>query len=147
MRCAIFFILDNVMIEQQHKRREGLASIGNSTGIFKTIVKYLGGVPEPLLQFAKQINCPQGPTEALREKYGPFLSPLIQFAIELNALTVIVSSNRSASPQLKDCFDRSLIAFESQVQLLISHLEAILENSPFFVSHEEIEQFKTSQKI
>lgn len=133
--------------EQQHKRRETLASIGNSTGIFKTIVKYLAGVPDALLQFARQINSDRGPTEALREKYGLFLSSLIQFAIELNALTIIVSSERSPSPQLRDCVNRCLTVFEGQVMVLISSLESVLQHSPFFVSHDEIEQFKATQKV
>lgn len=142
-----FFYISHVRPykEQQYKRRETLANIGNSAGLFKFIVKYLAGVPEPLLQFAKELNEKKGPTEALREKFGPSLLSLTKFTVELNALTSVVCSSRTANSEVEDCLQRSLTLFEGEVKQFLTLLENVLCDSPFFVKSEEIAKFQASQ--
>ncbi|GMP86224.1 hypothetical protein CsSME_00039077 [Camellia sinensis var. sinensis] len=45
---------------QQMERRRQLAQLGSATGVYKTLVKYLVGVPEVLLDFIQKINDDQG---------------------------------------------------------------------------------------
>lgn len=40
-------------LSQQWERREALVAMGNLSGVFKVLVKYVGGVPTVLLDFAK----------------------------------------------------------------------------------------------
>lgn len=127
-----------LMWEQQWKRRETLASVGNASGIWRYIIKYLAGVPEPLLQFAKEINSPKGPTEALRNKFGSALSELTHFAIELNALTATVELSTGPVPNsVNDCLNESLALYEHEVQQFVQLLETVITNSPFFIVPEQ----------
>ncbi|KAL6550500.1 hypothetical protein OROMI_020988 [Orobanche minor] len=51
--------------KQQMERRRQLAELGSATGVYKTIMKYLVGVPEVLMDFVRQINDDQGYTFTL----------------------------------------------------------------------------------
>ncbi|PWA85960.1 GOLD domain-containing protein [Artemisia annua] len=57
--------------QQQMERRRQLAQLGSAAGVYKTVVKYLVGVPQVLLDFVRQINDDQGPMEEQRHRYGP----------------------------------------------------------------------------
>ncbi|KAJ0734945.1 putative GOLD domain-containing protein [Helianthus annuus] len=57
--------------QQQMERRRQLAQLGSAGGVYKTVVKYLVGVPQVLLDFVRQINDDQGPMEEQRHRYGP----------------------------------------------------------------------------
>ncbi|KAL9259664.1 hypothetical protein AKJ16_DCAP05652 [Drosera capensis] len=46
--------------EQQMERRRQLAQLGSATGVYKTLVKYLVGVPQVLLDFIRKINDDEG---------------------------------------------------------------------------------------
>ncbi|XP_022924995.1 uncharacterized protein LOC111432376 isoform X2 [Cucurbita moschata] len=46
--------------KQQMERRRQLAQLGSATGVYKTLVKYLVGVPEVLLEFIQKINDDDG---------------------------------------------------------------------------------------
>ncbi|XP_031261968.1 uncharacterized protein LOC116120168 isoform X2 [Pistacia vera] len=46
--------------KQQMDRRRQLAQLGSATGVYKTLVKYLVGVPQVLLDFVRQINDDDG---------------------------------------------------------------------------------------
>lgn len=133
----------SMLWEQQWKRRETLASVGNATGIWKWLVKYLAGVPEPLLQFAKDINSPKGPTEALRAKFGSALSQLTTFAIELNAFcAAVVLANSLADRDFHEHLDRSITCYEQEVDKFVHCLETVITNSPFFVEPDQIAALK-----
>ncbi|XP_062181332.1 uncharacterized protein LOC133885617 isoform X3 [Phragmites australis] len=46
--------------KQQMERRVQLAHLGSATGVYKTLVRYLVGVPQVLLDFIRQINDDNG---------------------------------------------------------------------------------------
>ncbi|XP_058210918.1 uncharacterized protein LOC131323246 isoform X2 [Rhododendron vialii] len=46
--------------KQQMERRRQLSQLGSATGVYKTLVKYLVGVPQVLLDFIRQINDDHG---------------------------------------------------------------------------------------
>ncbi|XP_021303383.1 uncharacterized protein LOC8066757 isoform X5 [Sorghum bicolor] len=46
--------------KQQMERRVQLAQLGSATGVYKTLVRYLVGVPQVLLDFIRQINDDNG---------------------------------------------------------------------------------------
>ncbi|KAH9737151.1 hypothetical protein WN944_004439 [Citrus x changshan-huyou] len=50
----------SLMWKQQMDRRRQLAQLGSATGVYKTLVKYLVGVPQVLLDFVRQINDDDG---------------------------------------------------------------------------------------
>lgn len=127
--------------EQQWKRRENLAMIGNASGIWKWMVRYLAGVPQPLLDFAKQINAQRGPTDALRVKFGGALSELARFSVELNALctaaSLMGSDDTAMMERVRKQVEESLVMYEREVEKFVQLLEKVIVNSPFFVSSEQ----------
>lgn len=132
--------------DQQWKRRETLAGVGNATGIWRYIIKYLAGVPEPLLQFAKEINSPKGPTEAIRTKFGSALSVLTRFAIELNALTATLEPHTRANiDRIGECLQKGLTLYEPEVRQFVRLLEIVITNSPFFVKPEQVVALPTER--
>lgn len=149
-----------VLWEQQWRRRELLTGIGSATGIWRWVVRYLGGVPEPLLTFAREINAPNGPTDALRVKFSGALKELVQFAIEMNALcaaaerptsnasdvvTGTVSANVSVMERGEEVFGmltRSLDLYEKEVDAFVELLEEVIVNSPFFVQPDELARYR-----
>lgn len=52
-------------------RRQTLVHIGNATGAYKAIIKYVGGVPQVLLDFIKT-----GTRQLLARKFVASLAPL-----------------------------------------------------------------------
>lgn len=61
------------------ERRRQLAQLGSATGVYKTLVKYLVGVPQVLLDFVQKINDDDGPMEEQRQRYGPPLYSLTKW--------------------------------------------------------------------
>ena len=50
-----------LMRSHQALRRGRLIKIGEAEGVFKSLIKVVGGVPEPLLAFVKSLNDEHGP--------------------------------------------------------------------------------------
>ena len=127
--------------DQQWKRRENLAMVGNSTGVWKLLVRYIAGVPAPLLMFAKSINSPSGPTEALRSKFGGVLRELVVVANEMNALTVAIEheSENIDHEILGDCLNE----FTNETEKFVELLNRVIVNSPFFVKADEVAMLRT----
>ncbi|XP_062231085.1 uncharacterized protein LOC133928665 isoform X2 [Phragmites australis] len=69
--------------KQQMERRVQLAQLGSATGVYKTLVRYLVGVPQVLLDFIQQINDDNGPMEEQRERYGPTLYTLTKLVLAI----------------------------------------------------------------
>lgn len=133
--------------KQQWSRRETLSMVGNSTGIWKLAVKFIAGVPQALLDFARDINVPNGPTEELRCKFGPVLAQLTEMAAEINQLKHAVSINDSDSTdndtvKAVECLDEGARLLRKESEQFCELLTKVVENSPFFVSREDIERHK-----
>lgn len=130
--------------EQQWARRETLSAVGNATGIWKLAVRFIAGVPQPLLDFARQINLPNGPTEELRAKFGPVLTDLVAFAAELREFTDALTATAPADnnePALTALADAA-VAFQEEVDSFCTLLTQVVEESPFFVTPEQIDALK-----
>ncbi len=133
--------------KQQWARRETLGAVGNATGIWKALVKFIAGVPEPLLDFAKQINVPNGPTEELRIKFAPVFGRLIEMSRELARLAealaagVVQKEERVALGVLAD----AAVELRKETERFCELLEIVVESSPFFVSQDQIEEIGASK--
>ncbi|KAJ7942537.1 GOLD domain-containing protein [Quillaja saponaria] len=69
-------------------RRRQLAQLGAATGVYKTLVKYLVGVPQALLDFIWQINDDEGPMKEQRHRYGP---PLYNLTLMVLSIRLFLS--------------------------------------------------------
>lgn len=127
--------------QQQWRRREALSSIGNASGIWKWLVRFLAGVPQPLLTFAREINAPNGPTEALRAKFGGVLGELVGFAVEVNALLVAVGDDgvcHVEDAHVEKVLEEGLTVYDREVERFVELLEEVIINSPFFAAEEAV---------
>ncbi|KAF2562533.1 hypothetical protein F2Q70_00013951 [Brassica cretica] len=76
--------------KQQMERRRQLAQLGSASGVYKTLVKYLVGVPQVLLDFVRQINDDDGPMEEQRQRYGPPLYTLTKMATAIRVFLTLL---------------------------------------------------------
>ncbi|XP_058075212.1 uncharacterized protein LOC131223736 isoform X2 [Magnolia sinica] len=84
----------------QMGRRRQLAQLGSATGVYKTLVKYLVGVPQVLLDFIRQINDDQGPMDEQRQRYGPSLYSLTNMVLSIR-LFLLLSWRRFEARKLE----------------------------------------------
>eukprot|EP00246_Nothoceros_aenigmaticus_P011151 TRINITY_DN2929_c0_g1_i3.p1 TRINITY_DN2929_c0_g1~~TRINITY_DN2929_c0_g1_i3.p1 ORF type:complete len:440 (+),score=82.33 TRINITY_DN2929_c0_g1_i3:485-1804(+) len=131
----------SLLWKQQMDRRRQLAGLGSATGMYKTIVKYLVGVPQVLLDFVRQINDHNGPMEEQRQRYGPPLYQLTACAAALHIFMALwwatYDQQLGRSPELLALLEHSVAAYAQEFQSFLKFLGQVFENSPFLISAEE----------
>ncbi|KAJ9512204.1 hypothetical protein QJQ45_012753 [Haematococcus lacustris] len=129
-----------LFLQQQWERREALVQMGNLSGMFKFMVKYLGGVPQVLLDFAQDINAKLGPMEEQRLKYGPDVYQVCSVGIELNVLAALWAENVAGSkqhlPSVLPLICEACTFYSEQLMRVIGFLGDIFVHSPFFITQE-----------
>uniref|UniRef100_A0A7N0RAT1 GOLD domain-containing protein n=1 Tax=Kalanchoe fedtschenkoi TaxID=63787 RepID=A0A7N0RAT1_KALFE len=134
---------------QQMDRRKQLALLGSATGVYKTLVKYLVGVPQVLLDFIRQINDDEGPMEEQRHRYGPPLYSLTTMVLSIR-LFIHLSWGRYehrnlAGPQAS-VLQQAVDVYTSEFERFIKFISEVFANSPFFISAEEAGAMDASRK-
>ncbi|XP_006599750.1 uncharacterized protein LOC114390637 isoform X2 [Glycine soja] len=99
--------------KQQMDRRRQLAQLGSATGVYKTLVKYLVGVPQVLLDFTRQINDDDGPMEEQRHRYGP--------PLKMEQITVL---------------EQAVDVYTMELERFLTFISEVFANAPFFISAE-----------
>ncbi|GLT40946.1 hypothetical protein SLA2020_150420 [Shorea laevis] len=126
--------------KQQMDRRIQLAQLGSATGVYKTLVKYLVGVPEVLLDFIRQINDDDGPMEEQRSRYGPPLYSLTRMVLSIR-LFLLLAWERFEACKLKRhqiaVLEEAAEVYTSEFVRFISFISEVFANSPFFITAEE----------
>ncbi|KAF1888607.1 hypothetical protein Lal_00011381 [Lupinus albus] len=119
--------------KQQMDRRRQLAQLGSATGVYKTLVKYLVGVPQVLLDFVRQINDDDGPMEEQRHRYGPPLYSLTKMILSIRLFLLLSWARYEACKLTKD----QIAVLEQAVDVYTMEFESeVFANSPFFISAE-----------
>ncbi|BBH06402.1 hypothetical protein Prudu_018049 [Prunus dulcis] len=119
--------------KQQMERRRLLAQLGSATGVYKTLVKYLVGVPQVLLDFIRQINDDDGPMEEQRQRYGPPLYRLTTMVLLIRVF-ISLSWGRFETRKLKK---EEVAVLEQAADVYTTEFESeVFANSPFFISAE-----------
>lgn len=128
---------------QQMERRRQLAQLGSAQGVYKTVVKYLVGVPQVLLDFIKQINDDQGPMEEQRQRYGPSLYSLTKMVLSIRFFLLLSSRGLEKTELLsrqKDqlsVVEKAVEVYTYELKKFIKFIRVVFENSPFFISAED----------
>lgn len=124
---------------QQMERRRQLAQLGSATGVYKTLVKYLVGVPEVLLDFIQKINDDQGPMEEQRHRYGPPLYSLTTMVLTIRLL-LSLSFRRFEDRKLQkhqiSVLEEAAVVYTSEFERFIKFIGEVFTNSPFFITAE-----------
>lgn len=125
---------------QQMERRRQLAQLGSATGVYKTLVTYLVGVPQVLLDFVKTINDDDGPMEEQRQRYGPSLYTLTDMAISIRFYLLISWGRYETRKLQKDEFlvlKEAVHTYTSEMNRLAEFFGEVFANSPFFIKAED----------
>ncbi|KAJ0978150.1 hypothetical protein J5N97_013624 [Dioscorea zingiberensis] len=126
--------------KQQMDRRRQLAQLGSATGVYKSLVKYLVGVPQVLLDFVRQINDDQGPMEEQRQRYGPCIYKLTTFVCTIR-LFLFLSWERFEVIKLQKeealVVEQAVHVYTSEFERVIVFIGEVFANSPFFISAED----------
>ncbi|CAN1356150.1 Protein DOUBLE-STRAND BREAK FORMATION [Linum perenne] len=122
--------------QQQMDRRRQLAQLGSATGVYKTLVKYLVGVPEVLLDFIRQINDDEGPMEEQRHRYGPPLYSLTTMILFVRVFVLLSWSRYDAGKIHKDhirVLEQAVDVYSNEFIRFITFISEVFANSPFFI--------------
>ncbi|KAG8085114.1 hypothetical protein GUJ93_ZPchr0010g7565 [Zizania palustris] len=126
--------------KQQMERRMQLAQLGSATGVYKTLVRYLVGVPQVLLDFIRQINDDNGPMEEQRERYGPALYTLTKLVLAIR-LYIHISLARYGQRKIeKDdiaMLQQAVIIYTEEFEKFTKFIGEVFVNAPFFISAED----------
>mmetsp|Transcript_18611 Transcript_18611/g.39978 ORF Transcript_18611/g.39978 Transcript_18611/m.39978 type:complete len:487 (+) Transcript_18611:206-1666(+) len=139
-------------LKQQWERRESLAQMGQLTGVYKILVKYMAGVPQVLLDFAKEINAKLGPMEEQRVTYGPDLYKVTTLGIRIDVCAAVWAESRArpgykagvSDTKVVEALQTAINFYAHHVDRVISFLGEIFSKSPFFVTAADIEAANTS---
>ncbi|XP_057865441.1 uncharacterized protein LOC131073093 isoform X2 [Cryptomeria japonica] len=127
--------------KQQMDRRRQLAQLGSATGVYKTIVKYLVGVPEVLLDFVRKVNDHNGPMEEQRLRYGPPLYQLTSMAFGIQFFLKLwwryFDECELPKDDLLSLLEQSIKVYSSEFKRFLTFIGNVFENSPFLISAEE----------
>ncbi|KAL6066865.1 Rab-GAP TBC domain-containing protein [Balamuthia mandrillaris] len=140
--------------KHQLERRQSLANVGNSTGAYKALIKYIGGVPQVLLDFIKTVNDAEGPMEELRIKYGPMMYFLFEFVNDANILLQLLlllirssQDNETLAQRVKeslgdmtDLVRRSLTVYKTTLEEYLRLMLVIFLDSPFLITKEQADK-------
>ncbi|KAM0947996.1 putative GOLD domain-containing protein [Dioscorea sansibarensis] len=136
--------------KQQMERRRQLALLGSATGVYKTLVKYLVGVPQVLLDFVRQINDDQGPMEEQRQRYGPCIYRLTTFVLTIRLFLFLSWGRFDLIKLQKDealIVEQAVHVYTSEFERVIIFIGEVFANSPFFISAEDAGAAESSSKV
>eukprot|EP00270_Netrium_digitus_P009249 TRINITY_DN2808_c0_g1_i1.p1 TRINITY_DN2808_c0_g1~~TRINITY_DN2808_c0_g1_i1.p1 ORF type:complete len:444 (+),score=125.48 TRINITY_DN2808_c0_g1_i1:218-1549(+) len=137
--------------QQQMDRRKTLASLGSASGVFKTLVQLLVGVPQVLLEFVKTINDHNGPMEEQRERYGPALYEMTAFGNRLRVFLVLwwttFDQHLDDAEKYTQVVDAAVKIYLSEFSRFLDVLKQVFENSPFLISSEEAMSSEEKSKL
>ncbi|XP_052723920.1 uncharacterized protein LOC108347379 isoform X5 [Vigna angularis] len=144
--------------KQQMDRRRQLAQLGSATGVYKTLVKYLVGVPQVLLDFTRQINDDDGPMEEQRHRYGPPLYSLTSMILYVRLFLSISWARYDTKKFFKhhDHFltlamivclgllqlkreeiailEQAIDVYTTELERFLTFIGEVFANAPFFIS-------------
>ncbi|XP_074311962.1 uncharacterized protein LOC141647604 isoform X2 [Silene latifolia] len=126
---------------QQMERRRQLAQLGSATGVYKTLVKYLVGVPQVLLDFIRQLNDDEGPMEEQRQRYGPPLYSLTKMLITIRVFLFLLWARVDAQKMTADqltLLEGAANTYTCEFERFITFMGEVFANSPFFISADEV---------
>ena len=134
-----------LLARHQIDKRKTLASLGASTGVFRYVIKYVGGVSDVMLDFAKQINDDDGPMIEQRLAYGPTLQRISRSAHLLRVFArfwLAHPDELGAAPAgggegIAAAFCRGVELYSSEARRFVAFARDLFERSPFFVAEDK----------
>ncbi|KAM0903312.1 hypothetical protein ACQ4PT_018739 [Festuca glaucescens] len=126
--------------KQQMDRRVQLAQLGSASGVYKTLVRYLVGVPQVLLDFIRQINDANGPMEVQRERYGPALYTLTKLVLAIRLylhLSLVRYGQKKIEKDDIAALQQAVVFYTEEFGKFTVFIGEVFVNAPFFISAED----------
>jgi hypothetical protein len=123
-----------LMRSHQALRRGRLIKIGEAEGVFKSLIKVVGGVPEPLLAFVKSLNDEHGPIEEVRARFCPPLQALSRSCGEMRALLALFFAHPTHSAEaagVPDKIAKAAREVEKRAKAFLSFLSEQMDSAPW----------------
>lgn len=127
--------------EQQMAKRESLKALASSSGMFKAVVSFVGGIPQVLLDFLEKINDDNGPLAEQRIRYGPAFYQLTSLANGIHNLVATwwaATDPPSAefSEELLSLLQEAAAVYGKELKRVITFMDEVFANSPFLIKPE-----------
>ncbi|GLC55867.1 hypothetical protein PLESTB_001037700 [Pleodorina starrii] len=137
----------DMYLQQQWERRQSLVQLGECSGMYKMVIKWVAGIPQVLLDFAKEINAKLGPMEEQRIRYGPDLYGITELGIRLDVCLAAwaeaagdaTPAARAAAPRLAEVVEPAVAFYCEQMLRVIQHIGNVFQHSPFFVNKDDLD--------
>jgi len=135
-----------LLARHQLDKRKTLASLGESTGIFRYVIVYVGGVSDVMLDFVKKINDDDGPMIEQRLAYGPTLQRFSRFINFLRIFARFWLAHISdigalaaggEEEKVAVAFCRGVQLYTSEMRRFVAFARDLFERSPFFVAKDK----------
>ena len=106
----------------------------------QTLLSYIAGVPQVLLDFVTTINDDDGPVAVQRKLYGPALYAVTTFANRLRVFVqALEGAAASAAPSDEDTalLESAAALYREEMSKWLQFFRDVFEKSPFLVTAEE----------
>ncbi len=104
--------------------------------------RWVAGIPQVLLDFAKEINAKLGPMEEQRITYGPDLYAATALGLRLDVLAAAWAEAGPAAGQhaakLASVVEPAVAFYCTHMLRVIQHIGNVFQHSPFFVNKEDL---------
>ncbi|KAG2483941.1 hypothetical protein HYH03_017261 [Edaphochlamys debaryana] len=142
-------------LQQQWERRQTLVALGECSGVYRVVVKWVAGIPQVLLDFAKEVNAKLGPMEEQRIKYGPDLYGIttLGFRLDVCLAAWAEAAEAAAKPAAAGAASAAAVAaaaalvetvepavqfYEQHMLRVVRFIGNVFQHSPFFVTKEDL---------
>ena len=131
--------------QQQMEKRKSLVEFGNASGIYKAVIVYAVGISPSLLDFVNQLNTDDGPLEALRSSYGPYVYHVLHVLGEVRQLVQWLIATRQGkeetvlTPDALEHLCKSLYEVYKAMQTYVEFIYFINVVGPFFRTDKYLE--------
>lgn len=104
--------------------------------------RWVAGIPQVLLDFAKEINAKLGPMEEQRITYGPDLYAATALGLRLDVLAAAWAEAGPAAGQhaakLLSVVEPAVAFYCTHMLRVVQHIGNVFQHSPFFVNKEDL---------
>lgn len=132
----------DLLWQQQMAKRESLKGLASSSGVFKAVVSFVGGIPQVLLDFLEKINDDNGPLAEQRVRYGPAFYQLTSLSNRIHSL--VATWWAAQDPKTLSEVESTLVSlvqeasgvYASELKRVINFMDEVFANSPFLIKPE-----------
>ena len=132
-----------LMWKHQLDKRQSLSQLASTSGMFKAVISYIGGIPQVLLDFLEKINDDNGPLEEQRMRYGPAFYQMTSLSAQILSLVAAwlgpagASATPEAQAKAQALLEEASGVYVHEIKRIVDFIDEVFANSPFLIKPEE----------